>query len=128
MAEHDEALEERLGEARLGRLLADDHGAQLSVGLRSVYIYVCVWLSCGFGGAGAVQDSGAGDRPIKNQNHMHARLPVPTWQWSPTMTSCLAPITMGMRLSGSIACVASSTSTCLRHDRRVSVVVVVVVV
>ena len=58
VAEHDEALEERLGEARLGRLLADDHGAQLSVGLRSVNTntiqckYMCVWLSCGFRGGG----------------------------------------------------------------------------
>mmetsp|Transcript_61188 Transcript_61188/g.147261 ORF Transcript_61188/g.147261 Transcript_61188/m.147261 type:complete len:203 (+) Transcript_61188:778-1386(+) len=35
----------------------------------------------------------------------------PSWQWSPTNTICLAPITMGMRDSGSVACVHSSRST-----------------
>lgn len=65
VAEHDEALEERLGEARLGRLLADDHGAQLSVGLRSVYVCVCVWLSCGFGGGMRCKIQGLGTGPSK---------------------------------------------------------------
>mmetsp|Transcript_35599 Transcript_35599/g.120618 ORF Transcript_35599/g.120618 Transcript_35599/m.120618 type:complete len:236 (+) Transcript_35599:1038-1745(+) len=35
----------------------------------------------------------------------------PSCWWSPTSTSCFAPRTMGMRLSGSVACVASSMST-----------------
>mmetsp|Transcript_21139 Transcript_21139/g.42526 ORF Transcript_21139/g.42526 Transcript_21139/m.42526 type:complete len:276 (+) Transcript_21139:1544-2371(+) len=35
----------------------------------------------------------------------------PSWQWSPTMTSCLAPRTMGISASGSVAWVASSTRT-----------------
>jgi hypothetical protein len=39
----------------------------------------------------------------------------PTHQWSPTSTTCLAPMTSGMRHSGSAACVASSTSTCLKR-------------
>mmetsp|Transcript_8729 Transcript_8729/g.27527 ORF Transcript_8729/g.27527 Transcript_8729/m.27527 type:complete len:338 (+) Transcript_8729:696-1709(+) len=43
----------------------------------------------------------------------------PSWQWSPTSTSCWQPLTTGMRHSGSVACVASSTSTCLNlYPRR----------
>mmetsp|Transcript_14058 Transcript_14058/g.35704 ORF Transcript_14058/g.35704 Transcript_14058/m.35704 type:complete len:202 (-) Transcript_14058:1481-2086(-) len=38
----------------------------------------------------------------------------PSWQWSPTSTSCLTPSTSGMRLSGSVAWVASS----MRHWRK----------
>mmetsp|Transcript_24191 Transcript_24191/g.75649 ORF Transcript_24191/g.75649 Transcript_24191/m.75649 type:complete len:232 (-) Transcript_24191:974-1669(-) len=39
----------------------------------------------------------------------------PSCWWSPTMTSCLAPRTIGMRLSGSVACVASSMRTCRKR-------------
>ena len=35
----------------------------------------------------------------------------PNWQWSPTNTICLDPRTMGMRHSGSVACVHSSINT-----------------
>mmetsp|Transcript_88570 Transcript_88570/g.286800 ORF Transcript_88570/g.286800 Transcript_88570/m.286800 type:complete len:200 (-) Transcript_88570:1214-1813(-) len=39
----------------------------------------------------------------------------PSWQWSPTRTICLAPIMTGMRHSGSVDCVDSSQSTCLKR-------------
>mmetsp|Transcript_638 Transcript_638/g.1239 ORF Transcript_638/g.1239 Transcript_638/m.1239 type:complete len:412 (-) Transcript_638:609-1844(-) len=39
----------------------------------------------------------------------------PSWHWSPTITSCFAPKTMGIRASASTACVASSMSTCRKR-------------
>mmetsp|Transcript_5605 Transcript_5605/g.9208 ORF Transcript_5605/g.9208 Transcript_5605/m.9208 type:complete len:216 (+) Transcript_5605:1360-2007(+) len=39
----------------------------------------------------------------------------PSWQWSPTSTSCLTPITMGMKHSASMACVDSSMSSCRKR-------------
>ena len=38
-----------------------------------------------------------------------------SFQWSPTITACLAPDTSEMRHSGSVACVLSSMSTCLKR-------------
>ena len=40
----------------------------------------------------------------------------PSWQWSPTRMMCFAPFRMGMRVSGSVACVASSISTCRKRN------------
>ena len=37
----------------------------------------------------------------------------PSWQWSPTRTTCFAPSTSGSNVSGSVACVLSSTSSCI---------------
>eukprot|EP00906_Rhabdomonas_costata_P014527 RCo020882 len=39
----------------------------------------------------------------------------PNWQWSPTRITCLAPMTMGIRHSGSVAWVLSSMRTCLNR-------------
>mmetsp|Transcript_32940 Transcript_32940/g.72540 ORF Transcript_32940/g.72540 Transcript_32940/m.72540 type:complete len:270 (-) Transcript_32940:270-1079(-) len=39
----------------------------------------------------------------------------PSWQWSPTSTSCFTPSTMGMKHSASMACVDSSMSSCLKR-------------
>mmetsp|Transcript_79860 Transcript_79860/g.209698 ORF Transcript_79860/g.209698 Transcript_79860/m.209698 type:complete len:200 (+) Transcript_79860:544-1143(+) len=39
----------------------------------------------------------------------------PSWQWSPTRTICFAPIMMGPMHSGSVDCVDSSHSTCLKR-------------
>ena len=40
----------------------------------------------------------------------------PSWQWSPTITICLAPSTKGTSASGSVACVLSSNSTCTQQQ------------
>mmetsp|Transcript_72669 Transcript_72669/g.128088 ORF Transcript_72669/g.128088 Transcript_72669/m.128088 type:complete len:205 (+) Transcript_72669:100-714(+) len=39
----------------------------------------------------------------------------PSWQWSPTSTTCLDPMTIGIRHSGSMACVDSSIRHCLNR-------------
>ena len=41
----------------------------------------------------------------------------PSWQWSPTNTTCLAPSTSGSSASGSVAWVASSISSCAHNPQ-----------
>jgi len=57
-----------------------------------------------------VQPAACGGRP--GERACLDMMTGPSWQWSPTRQTCLAPMTSAVRLSTSVACVLSSSSTC----------------